>query len=78
MQHLTKTDDFNDKEIKEILADAKKFSDGRFDRILQDKLIITLFFENSTRTKSSFEIAAKRLGAEIVYIDVAQIGRAHV
>ena len=72
MQHLTKTDDFSDKEIKEILADAKKFSDGRFDRILQDKLIITLFFENSTRTKSSFEIAAKRLGAEIVHLDVAQ------
>ena len=72
MQHLTKTDDFSVEEIEEILADAKKFSDGRFDRILQDKLIITLFFENSTRTKSSFEIAAKRLGADIVHLDVAQ------
>ncbi|MFT5661669.1 MAG: aspartate carbamoyltransferase catalytic subunit [Sulfurimonas sp.] len=72
MQHLTRTDDFTIEEINEILADAKKFSDGHFDRILQDKLIITLFFENSTRTKSSFEIAAKRLGAEIVHLDVAQ------
>ena len=72
MQHLTQTDDFTKKEIESILLDAKKFSNGQFDRILQDKLIITLFFENSTRTKSSFEIAAKRLGAEIVHLDVAQ------
>ncbi len=72
MQHLIRTDDFTIEEINEILADAKKFSDGRFDRILQDKIIITLFFENSTRTKSSFEIAAKRLGAEMVHLDVAK------
>lgn len=72
MQHLITTDDFTIDEIEDILADAKRFSDGRFDRILQDKLIITLFFENSTRTKSSFEIAARRLGAEMVHLDVAK------
>lgn len=72
MQHLIRTDDFTKDEIEEILADAKKFNDGRFDRTLQDKIIITLFFENSTRTRSSFEIAAKRLGAEIVHLDLAK------
>ncbi|MDY0116339.1 MAG: aspartate carbamoyltransferase catalytic subunit [Sulfurimonadaceae bacterium] len=72
MQHLIRTDDFSTSEIEAILADAKKFSDGRFDKILKDKIIITLFFENSTRTRSSFEIAAKRLGAEIVHLDVAK------
>ena len=72
MQHLTRTDDLSIQEINTILDDAKSYSDGHFERILQDKLIITLFFENSTRTKSSFEIAAKRLGAEIVHLDVAQ------
>ena len=72
MQHLIRTDDFTIEEIESILADAKKFSDGRFERILQDKIIITLFFENSTRTKSSFEIAAKRLGAEIIHLDVTK------
>ncbi len=72
MAHMIRTDDFSIEEIEEILADAKKFSAGGFDRILKDKLIITLFFENSTRTKSSFEIAAKRLGAKIVHLDVAQ------
>jgi len=72
MQHLIRTDDFTVEEIEDILADAKIYSDGRFDRILQDKIIITLFFENSTRTKSSFEIAAKRLGADMVHLDVAK------
>ena len=72
MQHLIRTDDFTINEIEEILADAKTFSDGRFDRILQDKIIITLFFENSTRTKSSFEIAAVRLGAEMIHLDVTK------
>lgn len=72
MQHLIRTDDFTTGEIENILADAKYFSDGKFDRVLQDKIIITLFFENSTRTKSSFEIAAKRLGADVVHLDVAK------
>jgi aspartate carbamoyltransferase catalytic subunit len=72
LKHLTRTDDFTKQEITELLEDAKKFSDGGFHRILKDKIIITLFFENSTRTKSSFEIAAKRLGAEIVHLDVAK------
>ena len=72
MAHLIRTDDFTKEEIVEILSDAKRFSSGKFERILEDKIIITLFFENSTRTKSSFEIAAKRLGAEIVHLDVTK------
>lgn len=72
MAHLIRTDDFSREEIEEILADAKYFKDGHFEPLLKDKTIITLFFENSTRTKSSFEIAAKRLGAEIVHLDVAK------
>ncbi len=72
MQHLIRTDDFRVEEIEEILLDARKFSDDKFDRILQDKIIITLFFENSTRTRSSFEIAAKKLGAEMVHLDVTK------
>jgi len=72
MRHLITTDDFSTAEIEELLSDASAFAQGGFDRILQDKIIITLFFENSTRTRSSFEIAAKRLGAEIVHLDVAK------
>ncbi|MEA1916723.1 MAG: aspartate carbamoyltransferase catalytic subunit [Campylobacterota bacterium] len=77
MRHLIRTDDFSMDEIDELFANAKSFknsikSDGKFLDILKDKLIITLFFENSTRTKSSFEIAAVRLGAKVVHLDVSK------
>jgi len=72
MRHLIQTDDFSTAEIEELLSDAAEFAKGGFNRILQDKIIITLFFENSTRTRSSFEIASKRLGAEIVHLDVSK------
>lgn len=70
MRHLIQTNDFSTEQIRTVLKDALLFSDGDFDPILREKIIITLFFENSTRTKSSFEIAAKRLGAEVVHLDV--------
>ena len=70
--HLIRTDDFSKEEIERLLEDASRFSDGRFEPLLKDKLIITLFFENSTRTRSSFEVAAKRLGAEVVHLDIAK------
>src|SRR5262245_46754561 len=38
---------------------------------LRGKTVINLFFENSTRTRTSFEIAAKRLSADAVNISVS-------
>ncbi len=69
MQHLVDTNDFNDKQLARIMMDAKIFKAKRPDRLLHDKLLITLFFESSTRTRSSFEVAAKRLGASVVHLD---------
>ncbi len=70
MRHLIRTDDFTITQIEDVLKDAEDYLSGNFYNILKEKIIITLFFENSTRTKSSFEIAAKRLGAEVVHLDV--------
>lgn len=39
--------------------------------LLRTKKVLLLFYENSTRTRCSFELAAKNLGAEIVNIEVA-------
>ena len=39
--------------------------------LLKGKTVMNLFFENSTRTRASFEIAAARLGADVVNMDVA-------
>ena len=38
---------------------------------LRGSTIVNLFFENSTRTRTSFEVAAKRLGADVINMDVA-------
>ena len=69
MQHLVDTNNFSDKQIADLLYDAKTFKAQRPPQLLNDKLLITLFFEASTRTRSSFEVAAKRLGAAVVHLD---------
>ena len=69
MQHLVDTNNFSDQQIQNLLEDAKTFKTQRPPQLLRDKLLITLFFEASTRTRSSFEVAAKRLGAAVVHLD---------
>ena len=60
-------------DIESILTRSKTFQPGPgqpFKRtaILQGRSIVNLFFEASTRTRTSFEIAARRMGAEVVSI----------
>jgi aspartate carbamoyltransferase catalytic subunit len=59
-------------EIETILDRAKAFQPQQAQRIKSDQLrgrmIVNLFFEASTRTRTSFEIAAKRLGADAISI----------
>ncbi len=69
MQHLVDTNNFSDAQIEQLLSDAKNFKTQCPPKLLRDKLLITLFFEASTRTRSSFEVAAKRLGAAVVHLD---------
>lgn len=52
--------------MKKLLDSDCKHSD-----LLRGKALVTLFYENSTRTRSSFELAAKYLGASEVNISVA-------
>ncbi|CAK7193369.1 Aspartate carbamoyltransferase [Commensalibacter sp. Nvir] len=39
--------------------------------LLRERTLITLFFENSTRTRTSFELAGKRLGADVINMSVS-------
>lgn len=63
-------------EIEQILSRARDFQPPpnqpfkRFD-VLRGKSVVNLFFEASTRTRTSFEIAARRLGAETMSITAA-------
>lgn len=66
-------EDLERSEIEQILARAKDFqplqnqSNKRLD-LIRGRMIVNLFYEASTRTRTSFEIAAKRLGADAVSI----------
>jgi len=72
MRHLITTDDLTVHEIETIFNDATHYLNAPPPKLLQGRLIVTLFFENSTRTRSSFDVAAKRLGADVVHLDVAK------
>ena len=73
--HLVETADLNKKEIEYILNESKKyikFNKSKIKKIniLEGRTIFNLFFEDSTRTRTSFEVAAKRLGADIINVSV--------
>lgn len=72
MNHLINSKDFSLDEIEKLFERATLFLDEKTRNILENKMVITIFFENSTRTRSSFEIAAKRLGADVVSLDVSK------
>jgi len=72
MKHLINTKDFSKEEIERLFERAEEFLDEKPRDILKGRSIITIFFENSTRTRSSFEMAAKRLGASVVSLDVSK------
>ena len=62
--------------IQAILERAKDFQPVQHEpvrklELLRGKMIVNLFFESSTRTRTSFEIAAKRLGADTISITAA-------
>jgi len=64
-------DDLSKEEVNKILTNADSFlevskRDVKKVPTLRGKTIVNLFFEPSTRTKTSFEVAAKRLSADII------------
>ena len=76
MRHLLSIDDLSKAEIESILDRAESFAEvGRRDikkvPTLRGRTVVTLFYEASTRTSSSFELAAKRLSADLVSVKAA-------
>lgn len=76
MRHLLAIDDLSREQIEAILDRAESFAEvGRRDikkvPTLRGRTVVTLFYESSTRTSSSFELAAKRLSADLVSVKAA-------
>ena len=63
---LVSIDDFSKEEILKILNLGEEFEKQPVRKLLEGKVIATLFFEPSTRTRLSFESAINRLGGKIV------------
>ena len=76
MRHLLTIEQLSREEIEAILDRAESFAEvGRRDikkvPTLRGRTIVSLFYESSTRTSSSFELAAKRLSADLVSVKAA-------
>lgn len=76
LQHLISLQDLPAEQISEILNLAKSFKEVNERQIkkvpiLKGKTVANFFFENSTRTKTSFEIAAKRLSADVLNLAIS-------
>ena len=76
MRHLLAIEQLSREEIEAILDRAESFAEvGRRDikkvPTLRGRTVVSLFYESSTRTSSSFELAAKRLSADLVSVKAA-------
>ena len=72
-RHLLSVADLSRDDIERLLATARNFSrtlEREMKKLptLRGRLVVNVFFESSTRTSSSFELAAKRLSADTMSI----------
>ncbi len=77
LTHLLSIDGLPREVLLRVLDTASSFlevSDRDVKKVplLRGKSVFNLFFENSTRTRTTFEIAAKRLSADVINLDVAR------
>src|SRR5512135_1356105 len=76
LQHLLTTEGLPARILRGILDRASEFmgvNEGREIKkvpLLHGKSVVNIFFENSTRTRTTFEIAAKRLSADVVNLNI--------
>jgi aspartate carbamoyltransferase catalytic subunit len=74
-RHLLGIEALSAAEIERLLDLANSYADlpkddERARKVLRGRTVINLFFETSTRTSTSFELAAKRLGADVIAMSV--------
>lgn len=74
---LISINDLTNEQVEHIMQNALHFfndnqsENNQLNEVLSNKVLVNFFFENSTRTRTSFEIAAKRLGCKVINIDIS-------
>ncbi|MGF7533272.1 aspartate carbamoyltransferase catalytic subunit [Bacillus mexicanus] len=69
MKHLTTMSELSIEEIKDLLQTAQNLKNGKTNNQLSGTFAANLFFEPSTRTRFSFEVAEKKLGMNVLNLD---------
>lgn len=72
-RHLLGIAQLSREDVLQVLEAAQRWfvlprTDAKNARVLHGRSVVNLFFESSTRTRSSFEAAAKRLGADVINV----------
>ena len=77
MKHLLSAADLSREDATAILDNADRFSQALLGRevkklpTLRGRTVITMFYENSTRTRVSFEVAAKWMSADTINVSAS-------
>ena len=77
MKHLLSIADLNRDSAIELLDDAERFEQALLGRevrklpTLRGRTVMTVFFENSTRTRASFEVAGKWMSADVINVSAS-------
>ena len=69
MKHLIDIKSLEKSEIAQIISNARMFKLGKRQSSAVGKTVCMMFFENSTRTKMSFDLAAQKLGMNVLHFD---------
>ncbi len=69
MEHLIDIESISKDDILDIINLAKEFKQGKKKSDVEKKTLALMFYENSTRTRCSFEIAGQKLGMSIINFD---------
>jgi Aspartate carbamoyltransferase, catalytic chain len=71
MKNILSMSQLSNEEVYSLINSAMEFKEGKKSAIGADKFAINLFFENSTRTKSSFQVAEMKLGMKEIEFEAS-------
>ena len=72
MKHLIESQQFTKELLQHLFTLAYSFSNGKHSDVLKGKILATLFYEPSTRTRLSFEAAMHKLGGSVISTENAK------